>query len=215
MRASLAILAASFLAVAPFAFAHGPAGTPKNFCEPPAEWSLHEYGPLATGRLVYGNEDGNMGGDCSGATVVDPGTPCAGFGDPADPLSVYAGSCGSEIDPPAADWDEHNEFAFGGAWILVSSGDGTRGGTIYCFGAEGHHEPHGPFAVDDLVWGVGASFTVTSTGNAPGDGCGDFQAAFSHTFQGDSCPCHVTFPPGPDGAYLVYVEGTQGHFVWW
>jgi hypothetical protein len=209
-----AIVAA--LVAAPLALAHDPAGTPKNYCEVgSAEWSVHDYGPVASGSLIYGNEDGNLGGDCSGNTSVEPGVLCVGAdlsalnpGDPATAVdvlnSIFLGFCGSEIDPPVADWDEHNEFAFGGAWMLVND-DLTQ----VCFGAEGHHPEFGPYSVFDNVLMDGATFTVASDTVAlvPGD-CGDFESDDSSDCVGS---CTVTFPSGLDGAYVVYVQGTAGH----
>ena len=201
---------------APFAFAHTPAGTPKNYCEDRSEWLVHDYGPVASGVLLYGNEDGNRGGDCNPGFYLH-GTPCAGFDDPADPFTFYAGLCDSDLNPPLADWDQHNEFAFGGAWLLVRSGEGlpsadptVGAGTLYCFGAEGHHADYPTVAVEDLVLGGArltvASDTVDTTGM--GDGCGDFESDESATGYGSVT---VTFPAGFDGAYYVYVEGTLGH----
>lgn len=165
------------LVVAPFAVAHEPRGTPKNYCEPGWETSVHEYGPPATGVLIYGDEDGNLLADCSGMGIV-------------------------------GDWDGHTEFALGGARILA----GWE--ALDCYGAEPHHDAYGPFTVDDLLLGYGATFTVASDtvdllGGSAGP-CGDFEEDMSTDCVGT---CTVTFPPGLDGAYLIYVQGTQGHVI--
>ena len=213
-RTYLMAVAAALLA-APLAFAHSPAGTPKNYCEPEGdEWFEHEYGPPATGRLLFGYEDGNLAGDCNPGFAL--GEPCVGFERPGDPLSLYADLCGH--NPPFADWDRHNEYAFGGGWLLVYSGmndpsDPNGPGTLYCYGAQGHHANYPVVTVEDLVLGQGATFTVASdyldlTGSA--GGCGDFYEE-SVTCVGS---CAVPFPHGLDGAYRVYVhEGTAGHIM--
>jgi hypothetical protein len=219
MRTYLIAIAVA-LAMAPLAYAHKDAGTPKNYCEPQGEWLTHDYGPVGTQALIYGNEDGNLLGNCDGVTTLNPGTPCAGLENPDDPLSFYVGLCDSDFNLPVADWDGHNEFAFGGAWILVSSGDGTPSGdptlgagTAYCFGAEGHHAKYGPFLVEDIALETGVLFSVASDTvditESP-SGCGDFESDNS-----SDCidTCKVTFLPGLDGAYVVYVQGAAGHVI--
>ena len=226
MNAKLILLCAIAVAAAPLAFAHSPAGTPKNYCEDQSsgEWQVHDYGPVASGRLIYGNEDGNLGGDCEpGFTVTPSAVPCPdnqwSFGVDEEPVpATYV--C---VNPPVADWDGHNEFAFGGAWLLANSGAGVPqppnvpAGTLYCFGAEGHHPNFGPFTVEDLLLAgspailantifLVASDTADISGT--GEGCGDFQSDESW---GCLTSCDVTFPPGLDGAYVAYVEGTLGH----
>jgi hypothetical protein len=157
--------------------------------------------------------DGNVLGDCSAGT--NPGTPCYSV-DVADPLATEVGVC--DFDPPVADWDGHDEFALGGAVLLVETGSGeadpTAGsGSLYCYGGIGHHPAFGPFTVTDVVLGAGATFTVTSDRIdllGLGDGCGDFKSDDSSDCVGT---CAVTFGPGLDGAYVVYVQGTSGHVV--
>jgi hypothetical protein len=212
-RIHLVSLVAVLLAT-PMVTAHDPAGTPKNYCEPQAEWLVHDYGAPASGGLVLGNEDGNLAGDC------DPGfTPPQPYVDvdPADPLASDAGYTG--FNPPAADWDGHGEYALGGAWLLVETGNGepsadpaVGAGTAWCFGAEGHHPSFGPFGVEDVILGSGVSFSVASdtqdlTGT--GEGCGDFEN--DESADGVGYLDSVTFPPGLDGAYVVHVQGTAGH----
>ena len=207
------LLVATLLVSTPMAFAHSPAGTPKNHCESSSEWVVHDYGPVASGRLVYGNEDGNRGGDCNPGFSL--GSACVTV-DPAEPLLVEADLCGS--NPPIADWDGHNEFAFGGAWLLVRSGDGqpsadpsAGAGTLYCFGAEGHHADYATVSVNDVLLGGGADFQVSADTvdlSGTGEGCGDFQNDDGQVCTGT---CTVTFPAGLDGAYVVFVTGTAGH----
>ena len=219
MNKSFLIAIAAALIAAPLVMAQN--GVPKNYCEPYADWADHSYGPVAGGFLIYGNEDGNLGGDCDPGFSFTPGEPCVGFEDPANPLTFYAGLCGADLNPPVADWDGHNEFAFGGAWILVTTGAGVPSadptvgaGTAYCFGADGHHASYGPATVTDLVLGQTVAFSVYSdtvdlTGT--GSGCGDFISDHSAICVGT---CTVTFPPGIDGAYVVFVTGTAGHIIW-
>lgn len=107
--------------------------------------------------------------------------------------------CNGDTTP--GDDDGHAEYARGGAWLLVNSGDGVTGGSIACFGEAGHHPAFGPIEVVDLILGptvyfeVGAD-TINLVGPDPvtGTDCGDFQSD-----NGTSCvgTCTVTFPPRP------------------
>jgi hypothetical protein len=56
---------AAALMAAPAALAHDPPGTLKNYCEDPAEWNTHDYGPPATGIFIALGQDGNIAGDCN------------------------------------------------------------------------------------------------------------------------------------------------------
>lgn len=176
-NAFLIVLAAALLA-APLALAHEPRGTPKNYCEPTSEWSVHEYGVLPLTRH-------NGGG-------------------------VGCGSLG----------DGHAEYDFTGAGALILAESGTGlpsqggSGSLYCYGTWADHAPYGPATVDDLVLGSGAAFDVaadTVDVAAVGNGCGDFQDDVLVSCIGT---CTVPFPPGLDGAYRVYVQGTRGHAIW-
>lgn len=178
MNKSILLMAAAFVA-APLAFAHNPAGTPKNYCEDPSEWYEHDYGPLSGGQFSFVYYDGNLG-DCDG-------------------------------DGTLYDADGHFEYAGGGAFFPVDTGDGVNGGSLACFGTVGHHPAFGPFRIEDLVFGPTASYTVAAdtydaTGLNPlcGDGFMDSVATCVFT-------CFVTFGPGLDGAYYVYIDGTAGH----
>lgn len=171
------------LMAAPLAGAHldGTMGYPKPYCEI-LDLDVHDYGPVATGRLLSDFTDGNLQ-DCDG-----------------------------DITTPA-DYDQHSEYARGGAWLLVTTGDGTYG-SLACFGELGHHAAYGPFEVIDLVLGTGASIRVAADTMSivpapPGEpACGDLQADEAAECVGS---CSVTFPPGIDGAYAVFVAGTVGH----
>ena len=219
MNKSYLIAIAAARMAAPLAFAHSPAGTPKDYCEPSSEWNTHEYA-TGTGAFILGNEDGNIGGNCSGTTNVNPGTPCAGFEDPADPLSFYAGLCDAEIDPPVADYDGHTEFATGGGWLYVCDSacgvSGAGAGTTECFGDAAHH---GTFVtVDDVVLTNAVTFDVAAdnvdaaavAAGLPENECGDFESDVSQPCVGS---CAIGFPAGLDGSYQVYVQGTAGHIV--
>lgn len=92
----------------------------------------------------------------------------------------------------------------------LGPGDPDGAGSLYCHGELGHHDWYGPLTAHDLVFGAGVTFDVTSDTidvTTLGDGCGDFQADYSAACAG---ACTVTFPPGLDGAYVVYVTGTTG-----
>ena len=178
MNKSFLLALAAALLAAPLALAHNPAGTPKNYCEDPSEWNVHDYGPLGTGSLIALGQDGNILGDCNGDTIP-------------------------------ADYDGHVEWALGGGWLSVDSGDGATSGTIFCYGEVGHHPVFGPITVDDVVFGQTVPFTV---GADVDPGCGDF---ITDVHQDCVGTCFVTFPPGPDGAYVVYVGpvGVAGHIT--
>jgi hypothetical protein len=205
MNTKLVILGALAMLAAPLAYAHDPAGTPKNYCEPQSEWGVHDYGAPASGSLLLLNEDGNLFGDCDGSTSVAPGSPCYGV-DPADPVnSFYAGLCDSEVNLPIADYDGHREFALGGGWLLAGAN------ALECFGDEAHHAEFGTYSVEDTVLGSGASFSVAAdTVDATGQlgTCGDFESDASQDCIG---ACSVGFPAGLDGSYQLYVQGTSGH----
>jgi hypothetical protein len=66
MNKSFLLALAAALVAAPLALAHDPAGTPKNYCEDPSEWNVHDYAPPASGHLIFLGQDGNIGGDCDG-----------------------------------------------------------------------------------------------------------------------------------------------------
>jgi hypothetical protein len=219
MQTRLILAFALVLAAAPLAYAHDPAGIPKNYCESLSEWNTHEYGPGGPGFVLAFFMDGNMVGDCSGGSTINPGVPCLGI-DPADPLnSVLVGLCGSEIDPPIADYDGHSEYAVGGAWILSCPSDcgPLGGGTLECFGEEAHHASFGPFEVYDAVLGTGGGTVWVATdwtNPVDADPCGDLVSDTWVGFAPSSCPCYVTFLAGLDGSYWVYTTGGQGHVLW-
>lgn len=207
MNTKLVILGALAMLAAPLAYAHDPAGTPKNYCEPQSEWGVHDYGAPASGSLLLLNEDGNLFGDCDGSTSVAPGSPCYGV-DPADPVnSFYAGLCDSEVNLPVADYDGHREYALGGGWLLAGAN------ALECFGDEAHHAEFGTYSVEDVALGSGASFSVAAdTVDATGlnNVCGDFESDASQDCIG---ACSVGFPAGLDGSYQLYVQGTSGHIL--
>ena len=127
------------------------------------------------------------------------------------PIDANVADC--DGDGLLFDYDGHSEFAHGGAWILASEGDGLTEGASVCFGEPAHHSAYGPFVVNDMALGP-ASFTVAADvvnliGPDPITGldCGDMESD-----QGSECvgSCMVTFPPGRDGSYQVYVLGTLG-----
>lgn len=200
-RHSWIFVCAVFLAT-PFAHAHidgGLNGTPKSYCE----WwdtNTHEYGPPVEGWLIAGLTDGSV---------------------------------------PDCDWDGvpggdgHFEYMSGGAILLAESWSSWE-----CYGAWGDH-PYFPYVtVTDLVLGGSLPFTVAADGADEFYPCGN---GFILPCQGDQTPpaCDagdqwitidpllegepfkpllVDFPPGADGAYLVFVGdrdmqelGTQGH----
>lgn len=123
------------------------------------------------------------------------------------PVDGNTGLCGTNPPP-----DGHQEWAQGGAWLLVNSGPGflipgAAGGSIVCFGEVGHHNHFGPITLS-----TGGSFTVNVddvdlTQSSPcGDGLIDNTTPCTGT-------CIVTFVSGLDGSYQVIVSPgePQGH----
>ena len=184
------LLAASLLV--PFALAHTPAGTPKNYCEPLPEWDTHDYtgasgaGDLSVRGPLY---DGNILGDCNGNGVL-------------------------------FDFDYHHEWGPGWARLDVVNGDGATFGSIACHGTFGHHPQFGPITAEDVVFGQTVRFIVmadTTSLVPPTDpsqpNCGDGQitpCSDSPCLGGDGFAEFVgtgspTFPAGLDGSYLVVV----------
>jgi hypothetical protein len=69
--------------------------------------------------------------------------------------------------------------------------------------------------VADLILGTTVTFTIAADRDdltGLGEGCGDLLAD-EHTPCG-GYGCWPAFPPGLDGTYQVYVEGSQGHVLW-
>lgn len=180
------------LLAAPFGAGHPDLpGLPDPHCESTApEWSDHDYGPVANGVVILTFIDGN---------VED----CGGDGGPGD-------------------YDGHSEYARGGAWILACEegcgGLGGGDGAFACFGEHAHHDQYGPFTVDDFASGPTVPFYVAIDDIGPvilpcGDGLLDHATLCVGT-------CVVTFGPGYDGSYHVFVGdpitpavGTQGHVI--
>ena len=208
-----AILVCVALLATPLAYAHvgSPGayirGPPKPYCETTPDWHVHDYGPPATGTAIGGLADGNLD-DCD--RDFNPNDPwCVAEEVAREDLNGDGQVC------EKADYDGHMEWAWGGAYLLAEHGDEATFGSYVCYGEDGHHPYYGPFWVVDVVLGSGASFevaadTVNLVGPDPVTGidCGDFQSD-----AGSNCvgTCSVTFPPGRDGAYYVFVTGTAGH----
>lgn len=170
------VLLGGLLLALPAAFAHSSSpGLPKTYCEDSSEWNVHDYGVPAEGVLISNLRDGNTVGDCNADTVFP-------------------------------DYDGHLEWAVGGAWLLVQGGDGVSSGTIACYGGEGHHPEFGPITVTDNAFASTIPFTVAAdtVSFVPpvGPDCGDFENDVAATC---ISTCFVTFAPGPDGAYQVFV----------
>jgi hypothetical protein len=187
------------LATLPLALAHSPAGTPKNFCESTWDWGEHDYGPPATGYYV------RRGIDEYWRPVGPSGAPGPSLG-VASGDGNLVGDCDGDGVP--GDYDLHGDWAIGGAVLQVA--------TTACSSEWGHHSMFGPISVSDVVLGYTVPFFVgvDTVGLLPGS-CGDHVVDF-----GVSCigTCTVTFPPGLDGTYVVFVgdvafgvPGTYGH----
>ena len=193
----IALLAA--LVAAPFTDAEAPV----IHCE--TNFSVHHY-TEGNGRALTGWGDGNLD-DCDGDF------------DPSDPYCVAEEVAREDLNGDglvceATDYDGHHEWSAGGAILLSDDGDLTTYGAFVCFGENAHHPQYGPFSVNDVVLGAGASFvvgadTVNLVGPDPVTGldCGDFEVNRRKTCTGS---CTVLFPAGIDGAYYIYVSGGAG-----
>lgn len=217
-KTSLMLIAVAML-TAPLVLAHQPMGTPKNYCEYPGwEWREHDYGPAGTIDVLGPPIDGNLGGDCDPGFSLGPYTPCGAIYLDR-PLDSDPGICPAPLNLPFADRDGHSEYASDGAWLLSANGASS-----YCFGESGHHPAYPQVEVYDFLLGAGVVFVVgadTTDDTIPRDAV--YYAANSLP-TGGSCGdgiddvwivcvgvCWVPFPPGLDGSYHVYVEGTVGH----
>lgn len=197
----------AIVAAVPLTFAHSPAGTPKNYCEPVTEWNMHDFTVGRRNFLVFYGYDGNVVGDCN-------------------------------LDTVPGDFDGHQEWAYGGGWLLASDNLQTpeSDGATVCFGAAPHHLIGATVNVADTTgaaiafqigidWPMGGGDPDPSTPYACGDGIIDpcDPLDFSEV---DDVTCEANdrllpgfgslslagFLPGQDGSYIVFVEGTAGHF---
>lgn len=186
-------------------------GNLDTHCEDTAqEITDHDYGLPAHGAILFGFVDGNR-------------EDCDGDFDETDPFCWVEEVAREDVDDDTHtcqrfDYDGHSEYAQGGAWLLVQTGDDS-GGSMACFGEVGHHPTFGPFHVVDLTLGTSVPFLVaadhTNGIGAMSRDCGD---AIEDVYAICTGGCHVSFSPGLDGAYHVYVGdgtsgqlGTQGH----
>lgn len=220
MNKTSMILIVTALLAAPLALAHDPThplatpdGTKKLYCEATSEWSVHDYGPVANGVTLGQPENGNTE-DCvqdPWDLVVVPGRTCPpGY---TVVLRLFARTVCGRL--PFADFDGHKEFATGGAWLLACDAacgsSGTGAGAQACWGEMAHHG--WSVTVWDIGIGAGASFTIgVDDVDVTGlnDPCGDRLVDVSMECIGS---CTPFFPPGLDGAYQVFVQGTQGHVI--
>ena len=185
----LGLLLALVLLPAAYAHTDGSAGGSKLYCEDLAgDWHTHDYFS-GTGFTLSPASDASV-------------PPCA-------------------YDPT---WDGHYEFAYGGAYLLACeafcvSPDGLVGaGASQCWDTYADHEQFPRVYVNDLqlsAIGLDVAFTIAVDwwNNVPPvdpthPECGDLETDIAVDCVND---CQVPFPPGLDGAYLVYVQGTQGH----
>lgn len=198
MNPTLLLVLASFFLCAPAAIAHtdgSPNGAPKTYCELPAEWNVHDY-------------------QASGSATTRPGTPVEGNVEDCNPDNYPAGSGGYSSpwwnDGVPGDYDGHAEYAPGGVWLLSSEIGYPLSGTTACFGEGAHHPFRPQVYVSDASFPAGVLFkvavdTINLVGPHPVTGldCGD---GVDDEFTGDCIDvCSVSFNPGFDGAYRVYV----------
>ena len=112
------------------------------------------------------------------------------YGAPATGVLVFLPQDGNLED--CGGYDGDTEFAYGGAYLVSVSGDGSTGGGLACYGTLGHH-PQGETVTVTDASGLSVAFTVTADATdplspvPPGEvDCGD----------GVVQPCDPT-PPGP------------------
>lgn len=213
------------LLVLPFAAAHDPAGTPQTTCT--GLTTTHDYGPVASGNLVFNPQDGNLA-ECGYTALFEDDQICG-----ADP-QVQA-LCDTDR---TADWDGDFEYANGGGWVFSDSGDGATYGSLFCWDVVAHHGSS--FTVTDAALGGNVQVTVTADwpraavaadlpcGDSSVEPCdpanpGDIDQVTCNALDGSvTCPaaglgtlsitCAATFGPGSDGAYTLFIRGgTQGH----
>ena len=197
----------ALVAAVPMTFAHSPAGTPKNYCEPVVEWNLHDFAVGRSDVLVFYGYDGNLA-DCNNDTVP-------------------------------YDFDGHQEWAYGGGWLLASENLQTpeQDGATNCFGAIAHHPVFPTVYVSEATTGNGIAFQVgidwpmgggdpdPSTPYACGDGivdpCNPLDPleiddqtceANDRLLAGVGSLSLTGFLPGQDGSYIVFVDNAAGHF---
>lgn len=179
MQKNLLIIA-TLLMAGPLTFAHtngGTYGTPKTYCEyHVGDMNVHDYAHgSTTPYFIIGPIDGNV-------------EPCA-----------------------AGESDGHGEFAIGGAVLLASEGTTPGSGATTCFGYQPDHSPYPDVWVFDHTWPSGVLFMVAADMTSfpqpdPTGGqidCGDGIPEVNTGYCIDHCS--VSFPPGTDGAYYVFV----------
>ena len=211
MNKTYLIAMAAALLAAPLAYGSAPVTT----CETTS--STHHYSG-GNGLQLRGFLDGSLQ-DCDGD--FDP------FHIECIPEGVVRQDInGDGLLCEAFDYDGHHEYAVGGAWLLADDGDLFNSGAYVCFGENAHHPRFGPFTVHDDILGFGAAFAVGADyysnifGLAVRDSdpwpgvqrqrwadCGDGEIDAWAECVGW---CSVTFAPGIDGAYQVFVTGTGG-----
>ena len=170
---------------------------------------------LFAGAPLSGAHPDGVGGpkpSCEAAlddlSVHEYGAPSTGF------LLLLEGDFSvPPCDHDDGSWDGHYEFAHGGARLLAS-----EPGAAACFGTYADHVPGGIIRVEDAVLAMAGADVVFSVyadtqNNDPfprEPDCGDFESDY-----GVDCvnQCAPGFPPGLDGSYVVYVQGTTGHVV--
>lgn len=174
----------------PLGLAHAPGGLPKNYCEDPSEWNLHDYAPVANGVFNLGR-DGNIVGDCNGDGVPSDFDSHAEWAQGGATLLVESGDGVTSGAIACHGADAHHPF-FG----PIAAYDLALGFTVPFF--------------------VGAdTVTLTPPTDPTEPVCGDALVDIAGSCVG---ACFVTFGPGLDGAYAVSVGaiasglmGTVGH----
>lgn len=170
------LLVVALCVLTPFAVAHAPA-RPIQTCQDPARGRYHEYVPPADGMHIAG-DDGNLS-DCRFDPVVRDVAVFYGDEAPCDTLGGTPLLCEgvtAPADRPVLDYDGEYDFATGGAWLFVVTGDGAVGGVRACFGAPsvGHHAGD-VFVLDEQ--GFGPRLLLTADYSPAGEedvpDCGD------------------------------------------
>jgi hypothetical protein len=188
------LLAVTTLLALPFASAHDPAGTPKTYCEDPAEWEYHDYTAI------------------SGVGSIS-----------VRPSAVDSNLQDCNANGTFFDYDGHHEWAAGWARIAVQTGPcSPELGHHPAFGRFVVEDNLAGRTVPYLVMADSVNLVPPTDPSAPD--CGDGQinpCAGGPCVGGDPVTlcvgiCTVTFPPGLDGSYIVVVftdggPATGGH----
>lgn len=172
------------LATFPLALSHSPRGTPKNYCEDPSEWNVHEYWPVASGNVMLPAGDGNLIATCSsGGTAGEfDGHSEGGYG--GGLLHVTSGDYVTSGSVAC-----YGEVGHHPALGPISVRDALAG----------YYQP---------FWVAADTVNLVPPTDPSAPNCGDYQSDHIAACTGT---CYVPFDVGLDGTYQVYVGNLSGN----